>query len=171
MAELFPSAHLGEGVRSVFGFSPGPRQPISPDDARRWSFATMTASCMWGLYEAEYDKLEDADRKDFALSKWRKFLAISEVSLRHPIDTSRYFPEMIALSWFFGFPSFNREQNMERLSRAWQFKEAKDLAGQLNLFKDSVDRDLDGVTGDDEFVAIYREIKKNVEELLSKKGN
>lgn len=79
--------------------------------------AKMSAEAWYFLDAAQYAELSSEDQEVDALKKWRKLLAIMEVALRYPIYCSRYAPEVIVLSWFFGLPSFGREQDMAKLKR------------------------------------------------------
>jgi len=92
----------------------------TPRDDQACEIAKGFAGTMAFLWEEEFKQIsDDESRKEYALLKWRRMLAINEVSQEYPIHYSRYFPQMIALSWFFGLPAFDRAQDMDRLRRAW----------------------------------------------------
>jgi hypothetical protein len=140
--------------------------PTILSDDGRLKMAKMSAEAWWFIEEARYSQLSEDEQAFDRLSKWRKFLAIMEVSLRYPIYSSRHAPECIMLSWFFGFPSFGREQDVEKLRRipAGADKKWLERWAQGDFFKAAplLSEAAKSYEGDDEFRRMCEEVERNV---------
>ena len=75
----------------------------------------LTAETMLLFMEAELRKSKCPE--DFVRQKWMRLVAINEVGLEQPLYYTRFGPEISALSWFFGFPVFNRNEDARRTDR------------------------------------------------------
>lgn len=82
------------------------------DDDGALRMAKMVAEMQLFFMEADRLKVPDSPaRRVLDLARWRKFRAISRVSLELPIGRTRFFPECIALAWYFGLELFWRDRN------------------------------------------------------------
>lgn len=121
------------------------------------------------IEEAKAQKKDPDDLRDACVVRYRKLLAIMAVAMEMPIYYSRYYPELIYLSWFFGFPSFDREQDPDRLARIpKQHPNVADIMGQGTLWKREQLVTNDFQPGDDAFEALKEEIRGNVRKTLAK---
>lgn len=132
---------------------------------REGDVARQVGAMMHFFLEDEYANLQAGTRRrSFALDKYRKLLAILDVSLLMPIEFSRYMPEVIALTWFFGLPSFGKEQDRERLRRLpFEVVNPKDLDRQRRLFDD-------GLKGDPGYQRLFEMIRRQVQINLDQPG-
>lgn len=142
-----------------------------PEDPS-YKMAVMSAEAWYFLDRLQHDKLTPEAQEEDRRRKWRKLTAIMQVAMRYPIYYSRYAPEVIVLSWFFGFPSFGRVQDVEKLRRIpvdagpWLERWT-----QMDLFRPAAPPAPEvakkGYEGDAEFQALCAEIEEVVLKTLT----
>lgn len=128
--------------------------------------AKMAAEPWFFLEEVRFKGLPADQQRIACEDKYRKLLAIMAVAMEMPIYTSKYAPETIMLSWFFGFPAFGREQEPGRLRRIPFGKDVKRLFGQGVLFGNIEESNNGFFPGDEAFEAMKEEIRKHVQKVL-----